>query len=288
MDPVQFVGGLRLPPPIPLSEHQLDNVRRALRELVRLRGATYSQVAEQLDVDEEVLKAFCLGRSKRPRGTFLRNLVGNIRRIGPFFEELSELRYAFTDLLIEISKNNSNISWYDEFSKYIGISRVEISYYGQELVGRYVMYRNSGNGMLIHKTRLDILRFDEHIGMQPAIITRRLIGQKERISRGFLFPVHQKLVIISKIGENDGMLAIFAERSDDGSLAGIMLNLLKGNNIFATRVLIIQVTSKNKSIDANYGLINHEQAGKEVPDYLEAINNTLDQWSILQLFKLHG
>jgi len=269
---------------LPFSNHQLGELRAVVRALVKERQATYVQIAQQLEVDYETLKAFSLGRSKRPKGPFLRNLAANIRRIGPFADGSESQRHTFARILMEISGSEFNRTWYDEFYRFFSVSRDAVFEQGQEIVGRYVLYRNTGNGRTINKTRLDVLPFDENTGVQEFLIVRRLISQRDRISKGIIIPMKHKFCFIGKIGENEGLLSIFAEKQkEDANLFGIMLSLNDAEGVFATRIAMIKTTARQRAVDTTLGAIDSDQLKKEIGQYAETLNNSLDDWATMRI-----
>jgi len=251
------------------------------------RLATYGHIATQLGVELENLKAFCLKRAKRPRDDFLAKLSANIRRIQPFTEEDAELFLDCKRLILEISGLEYNRSWYDGWNTFFKISHQQIADICGELAGSYAFYRNFGNGRVVLKSRLDILPFDQAAGIQRFNIKRRVYGTKERISDGFVVPLHGRIVMIAKIADAEGMLCIYAEKQrHDENMTGVMLSLREGDPAFATRVVMMKLSGKNKLSDANFGLIEPNQLTFELGDYAGTISNQLDQWAVMQILKL--
>jgi hypothetical protein len=275
------------PAPLPLTHEQLGRASDVLHDLVRRKLATYAQLAVQLDVDHDNLKAFCLGRSKRPRDDFVSKFTANIRRIQPFAASDPAANEACSRLVSEISSVQYNRSWYDGWNEFFNINHQAIADTCGPLEGSYAFYRNYGNGRVVLKSRLEIAPFDQTTGVQRFLIRRKVYGSKERTSAGFVVPLHGRIVMIARIADAEGILCIYAERQrDDENMAGVMLSLREGDPSFATRVLMVKLTSKNKLTDANYGLVEFDKLNFELGDNLSTISNQLDQWGVLQTVKL--
>jgi hypothetical protein len=273
-------------PPIPLTLSQLDEVRAVLQKLVKGRSATYQQMAEQLGVDTETLKSFCRRRSLRPRGDFLRKLTSNLRRLAPFAQSDENLKYSFTRLIMDLSGTEYNKGWHEGFYNTFGITRVEVAAASDKVAGEYLMYRNAGNSLQINKTSLKIEEYDENSGVQRILVTRKIIGPRNRVSEGFIMPLHDKYAIFAKIGVDEGMFSIFAERDDiEKHMFGIMTTLHKGELVFSTRIFIFRTTAENQQLQKSIGLISQTQLQAEISGYHSCLNNSLDHWATMQVIK---
>jgi uncharacterized protein YjiS (DUF1127 family) len=229
-----------------------------------------------------------LGRAKRPSDEFISKLTANIRRLHPLADGHEELAQLCDQLINDIAVIDYNRSWYDGWNSFFGISHQQIAEGCADLAGSYAFYRNYGNGRVVLKSKLDISPFDQAAGVQTFKIRRKVVGPEERISEGFLFPLHGKIVMIAKIADAEGMLCIYAQkrRRGEDTLTGLMLSLREGDPAFATRIIMVKLGTKNKLSDANYGLIEFEKLAFELGNQLSAISNELDQWAVMQLLQL--
>jgi hypothetical protein len=248
---------------------------------------TYAQIAQQLQVDADILKTFCLRRSLRPRGLFLKQLANNIPRIEPLVLQHKEISLELKRLVLDLAGIEHNRSWYDGFYDFFQVRGQDLAAQGAALVGQYAFYRNFGNNLAVLKSKLEIFPFDQMSNVQRFEVRRKVFGQGERISRGFVFPLYERSIMIAKIGAGEGIITIYAEKPRiDENITGVMLNSKEGDPAFATRVVMMKLTQKNKTLDTGYGLIDASKLNYEIGDYSATISNALEQWATMQIVKL--
>jgi hypothetical protein len=202
--------------------------------------------------------------------------------MAPHLGGLPDLENSLNSILKEVDSADHAMSWQSAMGAYFGVTTQNILKSVTPLVGKYAYYRNIGDDRGILKSQMEIFEYDTAVGYQPVKVIRSIQLQQKRVSDGFVFPLHEKFVIVAKIGNEAGMFVTFLDKpkfDSDNCCTGIMISNLDGFPIFATKVVIAKL--KGNENTENWGVINIETAEAELGIYTRQIDNTVGERAVM-------
>lgn len=264
--------------------HQkLETYRELIQILHGEKILSYVDMAEKLDVSQDILKSFASGRTKKPRGGFLEKIHEHLPELKGY--KLSENATKCIDEIISYEEQLSLPFQVKALGSVMGINAEQFTKATENFNGEYACYRYANKATDIIKTKLTIHPYDTHVGVPRFTLKHFMDDGKEVYTSGFGVPVCEKLVLLGRVVNANSFLSLSIENKiGDNFFSGIFLLSIAEAAGICSRVLLMKLSLEDR--EQKFGILKYSEIAHEIDGMEQSMDNEITTHEHLRPYKI--